>query len=422
MYTLSHCHILDGTKHMTVQKDMNIIVDGEKIVEISKEVKGKEINCEGMYVIPGLINLHVHLPGSGYPKKRKQDSTKLAKLALANRFTRTVTRKMCENYAKIALRSGVTTIRCVGGLGTYDTTIRDNTKLEVPRMLVSNRAITTPGGHMDGSVAIAIDSAGECMDAFDLITKEKVDLIKIMVTGGVMDATKRGEPGVVKMSDKYISLICSMAHKKGLKVAAHVESTQGIEIALRCGVDTIEHGAVVTDAILELYKEKGAAVICTLSPAIPYARFDRNLTGIDEFVQFNGNVVLNGIIDNARKGIKHGIPVGLGTDTACPFVTHYNMYRELIFFEKLVGVSKSFALYSATLNNARIAGIDDITGSIEVGKSADLVFIKDNPLKDLNILSTPSMVFIQGKQVQDLTIKKNKKVDELLDEYIHTLN
>ena len=421
MITFSHCNILDGTKDMVVQSDMNIIVDGEKIIEISKEVKGEEINCAGMYVIPGLINLHVHLPGSGYPKKKQQASSKLAKLATSNAQTRAITMNMCEGYAKTALKSGVTTIRCVGGLDDYDTNLRDKNSKDLPRMLVSNQAITVPGGHMAGSVAIPVNSAEECVEVFDHITSKNVDLIKIMVTGGVMDATVRGEPGVVKMNEKLVSLICSMAHKKGLPVAAHVESTKGLEVALKNGVDTIEHGAVVTDEIIDLYQQKKAAVVCTLSPAIPYAKFDRNITHIGELFQYNGNVVLDGIIDNAKKGLKYGIPVGLGTDTACPYTTHYNMYRELIYFEKLVGVSKSFAIYSATLNNAKIAGIDDITGSIEIGKSADLLFVKNNPLHDLSVLKNPSMVVYKGSPLKDIKIKKNKEVDTLLDEYILSL-
>ena len=120
----------------------------------------------------------------------------------------------------------------------------------------------------------------------------------------------------------------------------------------------------------------------------------------------------------ARTCLDNGIPVGLGTDTACPYVTHYDMWRELMYFKKYLGVSNEFAIHTATLVNAQIAGIDDITGSIEVGKSADFMVVNGNPLEDLETLRNPQMVVLRGNVIKKPKVKKFAYVEEELDKYI----
>ena len=371
--------------------------------------------------MPGLINLHVHLPGSGYPKKKPQDSAKAAKFVMKNALTRALGRRLCEHYAKTELLSGVTTIRTVGGLGNFDSTIRDRIdagKIAGPRMLVSDTAVSVPGGHMVGSVAYAAESEEECRVLVQKIIEGRPDWIKLMITGGVLDAKVKGEPGVLKMPPEYVRVCCEEAHKAGYRVAAHVESPEGLRVALENGVDTIEHGAEPDEEIISLFKEKKACDICTLSPAIPLAKFDRALTGATELMQYNGNIVFEGIVACAKKALENGIPVGLGTDTACPFVTHYDMWRELEYFRKYVGVSRAFALYTATKRNAEIAGIGDETGSVEVGKSADFLITEKNPLEDFSALRTPRLVSVRGRIFKNPKVKKNKTCERELDKYM----
>ena len=124
---------------------------------------------------------------------------------------------------------------------------------------------------------------------------------------------------------------------------------------------------------------------------------------------------MDGIIASAKECLANGIPVGLGTDTACPCVTHYNMWRELFLFHKYVGVSTAFALYSATLGNAKILGIENETGSVKVGKSADFLIADANPLEDLSVLSRPYRVVMKGKLIRRPKIKKIKIIDDNLD-------
>lgn len=115
------------------------------------------------------------------------------------------------------------------------------------------------------------------------------------------------------------------------------------------------------------------------------AKFPREILGITDVVQYNSNVVFNNMVAGTKAALENGVKVGLGTDTGCPYTTHYNMWRELKYFTKYVGVTPEFALYTATLGNAEIAGLDAITGSIEVGKSADILVADKNPLDDFKI-------------------------------------
>lgn len=417
-----HCTLLDGSEDMIPQENMTVVEEEGKILEIGGDIVpepgDKVIDLGGRYLMPGLINLHVHLPGSGAPKKKEQDSKAAAKLVMKNALTKKVGLRMCENYAKTELLSGVTTIRTVGGLGNFDAIIRDrvNTgKIMGPRMLVSNMAVSVPGGHMAGSVAYEAGSEEECRTLVRSIIAEKPDWIKIMITGGVLDATKKGEPGALKMPPAYVKACCEEAHQAGLRVAAHAESPEGVRVALENGVDTIEHGAAVDEEILALFREKNACHICTISPALPLAKFSPELTHSTEMMRYNGNVVMEGIIGCAKAALAEGIPVGLGTDTACPFVTHYDMWRELHYFHKYVGVSKTFALYTATKRNAAIAGIEKETGSIEAGKSADFLITEESPIEDLGALRNPYMVVMRGKRIEKPAVKKYPLCEQELD-------
>ena len=170
--------------------------------------------------------------------------------------------------------------------------------------------------------------------------------------------------------------------------------------------------------MIRLFKETGAVQVCTISPAIPGAYFPTEVTHMSEMGKFNSNIVMEGMIACAKKALANGITVGLGTDTACPFVTHYDMWRELVYFKKFVGVSNAFALHTATQVNAKIAGIEAETGSVEVGKSADLLITDASPLDDLTALRTPYMVVMKGKTIKQPKVKKFDYVETELDKLL----
>ncbi len=417
--------ILDGTKDMVPQKRMAILTDGTKITDIVEDSVNLSdyeiINLDGKYIMPGLINMHVHLPSAGKPQKKQKDSSKTARFVLSNPLGRAAGYRLCAGYAKTELMSGVTTIRTVGGLADFDTRLRDDIaagKRVGPRILAGNEGISVPGGHMAGSVAHAVTSPEEAVAFVDKIAAENVDLIKLMITGGVLDAKAKGVPGELKMSPEIVKAACEEAHKKGFYVAAHVESTEGVRVALENGVDSIEHGAAVDDEILQLYKDRNAFLCTTLSPALPYALFDRSVSNASEVEQYNGELVFNGIIENCRAALANDIPVALGNDVGCPYITHYDFWRELQYFHKYAEVSNQFALYTATLRNAELAGISDVTGSITAGKDADLIVTDGNPLEDLKTLRNVRMVMARGRLIKDPKVSKYPECERELDKFI----
>lgn len=424
-YAFTNGKILDGTRDMYVQTGLCILVQDGTITDIVPDTADladyETIDLQGRYIMPGLINMHVHLAGNGKPQKKQRDNEKLVKKIMRSSLTRAVAYKMVSGFAKDELLSGVTTIRTVGGLGSFDTRLRDEiaagTKVG-PRILAANEGISVPGGHMAGSVAIAAASIPEALAHLEQSKKEKVDLVKLMITGGVLEAKEKGVPGELKMSPDMVRAVCDKAHAEGYIVSAHVESPEGVRVALENGVDSIEHGAKMDDAMIELFKERGAFLCTTISPALPYALFDRSITNATEVEQFNGNVVFEGIVDCSKKALANDIPVVLGNDVGCPWITQYDFWRELYYFHKYVGVSNAFALYTATGRSAELAGISDITGSIEKGKSADLIVTAKNPLDDLRALRNVDMVVARGTIIDHPKIKKKKQVETELDKFL----
>lgn len=425
-YAIIGGKILSGKADMQPQEGLCILVCGDTITDVvpidEANLKGYEtINLGGKYIMPGLINMHVHLAGNGKPQKKQRDNAKLVKKIMSSRLTRALAYKLVCSFAKTELFSGVTTIRTVGGLSDFDTRLRDEIaqgKKVGPRILAANQGISVPGGHMAGSVAVAAENATQAVKLVEECEKQHVDLIKLMITGGVLDAKQKGVPGEVKMSAEMIKAACEKAHEKGYSVAAHVESPEGVKLALENGVDSIEHGAKPDDEIINLFHKNNAFLCITISPALPYALFDREISRASEVEQYNGKVVFDGIIDCAKAAIANDIPVVLGNDVGCPWITQYDFWRELYYFHKYVGVSNAFALHTATEKSASLAGIGDKTGSIEKGKCADMIVTAENPLDDLRALRHVDTVISRGKIYSAPKVKINKKVESELDKFL----
>ena len=415
-YAFTHGKLLDGTKDMQVQEGLCVLTDGERISAIVPEGAPLDgytvVDLQGRYLMPGLINMHVHLAGSGKPQKKQLDNEKLVRTILSTALTRKIAYQMV---------CGVTTIRTVGGLADFDTRLRDEIaagRRVGPRILAANEGISVPGGHMAGSVAVAAHSIPEALAQLDAAEAQGVDLIKLMITGGVMDAKEKGVPGEMKMPPEMIKAVCDRAHAAGYRVAAHVESPQGVRAALENGVDSIEHGAKPDAEILRLFKDTGAFLCTTISPALPYALFDRSITHATEVEQYNGTIVFEGIIDCAKAALANDIPVVLGNDVGCPWITQYDFWRELFYFHKYTGVSNAFALYTATSRSAELAGIGSETGTVAPGKCADLIVTAANPLEDLRALRHVGMVMARGQLTGHPRFKRRPEVEAQLDRFL----
>ena len=424
-YALKNAVILDGTKDMEPLRGQSVLVEGETIVGLvpagSEPMGFEPVDLSGKYLMPGLFNMHVHLAGSGKPQKNQRDNEKLVKTIMGSGLTRAVAYSMVRGFARDELMSGVTTIRTMGGLGNFDSRLRDEIaagRQDGPRILAANQGISVPCGHMAGSVAIAARSIDEALAHLEQSEREGVDLVKLMITGGVLDAKEKGVPGELKMAPEMVKAVCDRAHAAGYVVAAHVESPEGVRVALENGVDSIEHGAEPDDEILRLFRERGAFLCTTISPALPYALFDRSVSNASEVEQFNGNVVFEGIIECAKAALANNIPVVLGNDVGCPWITQYDFWRELYYFHKFVGVSNAFALYTATSRSAELAGLGDVTGTVAAGKCADLIVTAENPLDDLRALRHVEQVMARGRLYAHPKFRERKNVTAELDKFL----
>ena len=424
-FAYRNAHLLDGTRDMLLRDGLAVLTDGETIAGIVPEEAVPEgfepVDLGGKYLMPGLINLHVHLAGNGKPQKKQRDNEKLVRRLMGTGLSRAVAYHVVADFARLELMSGVTTIRTVGGLGDFDTRLRDEIaagRRDGPRILAANEGISVPGGHMAGSVAVAAADIPEALAQVDRAKEQGVDLIKLMITGGVMDAKAKGVPGELKMPPEMVKAVCDRAHSLGYPVAAHVESTEGVRVALENGVDSIEHGAKLDERLIRLFRDRGACLCTTLSPALPYALFDRSVTHATEAEQFNGNVVFEGIIACAKAALENDIPVVLGNDVGCPWITQYDFWRELCYFRKYVGVSNAFALHTATGRAAEVMGLGSVTGTVEVGKSADLIVTRGNPLADLRALRSVDMVVARGRRYDAPRVKYNARVMAELDKFL----
>lgn len=422
--------VLDGTENMEPRIGQTVLVEDGRIAavgpaaEVDAPIGARELDLGGAYLLPGLINMHVHLCGSGRPTSAG-DAGALMK-RLDNPVGRAIVRGLLRKRAQQQLASGVTTVRGAGDPLYGDIAVRDefNAGEHVgPRLIAPGTGVTVPGGHGAGLFAQIAESPEDAAELVREIAAHGADVIKLFVTGGVFDAEKVGEPGVLRMSEEVARAACEAAHRLGLSVMAHVESTEGVRVALRAGVDTIEHGAPMTSEIVDLYRGgagtqlegRTPSVTCTISPALPFVKLPPEKTHSTEVQKANGDIVCEGIVQSARDALAAGIPVGLGTDSSCPYVTQYDMWREVAYFAKYVGVSNAFALHTATAVNARLLGLGDETGTVEVGKSADLIVVDANPLDDLSALRDVRHVMCRGAFVEHPRVKHIAELDEELD-------
>ena len=427
---LTNAAVFDGRPESPVLERSTILIDnreGGRIAALgpSDRVAPPEgfrvVDLSGKYVVPGLINAHVHLMGDGRPKmptvgKKAQRLVAFAKTGWGRRI---FLKRMRDNLER-ALNSGTTTVRSVGDPFFYDVVSRDRIEAGEffgPRLLVAGKGICASGGH-GHLIFLVADSPWEGRRAVRMNVREGVDLIKILNTGGVSDSRQVGEAGQVKMTLEEIRAVCDEAHRAGLLVAAHAQSTLGVKEALLGGVDTIEHGAEFDDEIIALFKDNPAALrgysafVPTLLAAemILGHRDDPRIlwTGVQ---LKNAEIIRDGTRAGLARALREGVRVGCGTDAFVPFLPHYDTWKEVALLAEHGGLSNKEALHLATLSSAAIIGVGEETGSLEPGKSADLVVLEEDPLADLAALAKPAMVCCRGRLIEQPRVKRVKGLD-----------
>ncbi|MBO3662346.1 metal-dependent hydrolase family protein [Microbacterium stercoris] len=426
--------LVTGDREGTVLPDSTIVTDASGRISAVGAASAaaipagaRIIDGTGRFAMPGMINAHAHLFSEGKPLPPillSERAEKLVSIFMKSPVGRAYLRKRTRDAVVTQLKTGVTTIRSVGDPGYEGVEIAaaiDRGDLVGPRLLASGPLLAVTGGHGAPQIALISDNPWDARRNVRENIKRGVKAIKIAATGGVTDAKTIGQAGRPEMTEEEMTAICEEAHGAGILVAAHAQSAAGIAAALRAGVDTIEHGAAMNDEIIALFNDNPralhgrSALIPTLQACLPLVRLGNEVTGINEVNKANAVMVLDEMLEGIRTAIEHDIALGMGTDSALTFVTHYNTWRELDLLVRVGGLSPARALHAATQSNAQILGLDTETGTIAAGLAADIVLTEANPLDDLRTLAAPFAVIARGTVVDDLSVIRFPEIDAKLD-------
>ena len=432
-FALVGAALVAGDAEGTVLPERTVVVgrDGriEAVQPADAEVpRGyRRLDVAGRFVMPGLVNAHVHLFSDGRPLSPLLVNERTAGVVAAvgrSPLGRVLFRKRAKANALAQLRSGVTTLRTVGDVAYEVVEVAeevDSGRYPGPRILASGPLLAVTGGHGAPQIALISDSPWDARRNARINLRRGVKAMKIAATAGVTDARALGYAGRPEMTEEEMAAICEEAHTAGIRVAAHAQSSAGIRAALRAGVDTIEHGARLTPEIIELFHHNprslsgSSAFIPTVQACLPLARLDRSATGAGVVVKANAQMVLEEMLQGIQDARAGGVTIGMGTDAGVTYVTQYNTWRELDLMVRYGGLTPAEVLAAATRTNAAILGLDADTGTVEAGRFADLVVLDANPLDDFRTLTAPAMVIARGTVIDRPTVDRFPELDAQLD-------
>ena len=356
-----------------------VLVKGERIGRVSKGrvaiPKGaRKIDLDGRFLLPGLIDCHVHLCLDGSPDP----------LATLSGESIPMTTLKAARSARQTLMAGVTSVRDMGGRQEIDLVLRDAIRsgmISGPRMLVSRQLICMTGGH-GWPMGREADGPDDVRKAAREQIKRGADLIKLMATGGVL--TPGVEPGAAQLTEEELRAGIEEAHKAGRKTATHAMGTEGILNALRAGIDSIEHGVYLNDEIVSLMVKRGVSLVPTIA-ALHHILAKGLEAGIPAYAVEKTERVKPHHLNSIRMAREAGVKIAMGTDAGTPF----NMHGENTMELKLLvdqGFSPEEAIQAGTRIAAEVLGMEDELGTIEEGKQADLIVVDGNPLEDMTLL------------------------------------
>jgi len=399
--TIIHCgKLIDGKKSRALDK-MTIVIQGDKIVEVrsgfmTPEEADQLVDLSDKTVLPGLMDMHIHIESQTSPNSY-MDRFTLNDADIAYRAAK---------YANITLMAGFTTVRDLGGVGV-NISLRDainNGYVVGPRIYTAGKSIATTGGHADptngyrkglsggpGPEQGVVNGPFDARNAVRQRYKNGADLIKITATAGVLSMAKNGS--APQFMEDELKGIVETASDMGMIVAAHAHGAEGMKRAIRSGVTSIEHGTYMDEEVMALMMEQGTWYVPTLLAGKTVAD-SANVPGYyPEIVVPKALAIGPKLKDTFRKAYKRGIKIAFGTDAGV-FVHGYNAQEFQLMVEG--GMSEMEAIQAATVNAAKLLGIEDELGSVESGKIADIIAVEGDPLKDVTVLQAVDFVMKAG--------------------------
>lgn len=399
--TILHCGSLIDAKSDRAQSRMSIIIEGDKITSVQKgyisaQTGDSVIDLKDKTVLPGFMDMHVHIENENTPQRRL-NSYILNPADVA--FDAQV-------FAERTLMAGFTTVRDLGGSGV-NVSLRNAInagKVVGPRIYTAEKTIATTGGHGDptnggashligdpGPKEGVINSESDARKAVRQRYKNGADVIKITATGGVLSVAKDGQGPQFKMDE--LKGIIETANEYGLVSAAHAHGDEGMRRAVEAGISSIEHGTFMSQATMDLMIEKGTYLI----PTISAGKFVVEKAKIPGF--FPAVVVPKAlevgpkIQETFGAAYKRGVKIAFGTDAGV--FPHGENGKEFGYMVE-AGMTPMEAIKSATMSASQLLRIDEQYGSIEVGKMADIVAVDGDPLASINLLEKVSFVMKGG--------------------------
>jgi imidazolonepropionase-like amidohydrolase len=399
--TYIYCGQLIDVKKNEMQKEMTIIVQGNKIVDVLKGYSAasspdKTIDLKTLTVMPGLIDMHVHLEG----ETRKGDLIDEFVLNPADLAFQSV------KYASNTLMAGFTTVRDLGGSGVNISLRNAIAKGFVigPRIFTAGKSLATTGGHADPTNGYRKDLMGNpgpnegvvnsVEDAYQAVRqryKDGADCIKITATGGVLSQAKDGTNA--QFTEEEIKAVVAAAKDYGFKVAAHAHGAEGIKRAIRGGVNSIEHGTYMDDEGMRLMKQYGTWYVPTITAGKATGDSAKIPGYYSDIVTPKALAVGPNIQATFAKAYKAGVKIAFGTDAGV--FAHGKNWMEFIYMTE-VGMPILEAIHCATVNASELLGASEQLGSIEKGKLADIIAVDGDPTKDVKVMGKVKFVMKDG--------------------------